>query len=256
MFIVPEKLWDKIKILIPEKKSKVGRPQKDPKIIINGIFYIIKTGAQWKMLPTYYGAVSTVHGIFIKWIKAGIFEKILKHSIKYAVKFLGKPKSFFYDTSSYKAPFSVFGGKNPTDRSKRGIKKGIIIDLKKIILSISIDAANIHDSKTLLSHAKSLKKFVKIKPLVLVTDSAFDSKKLCKFLATQNIALLASTNIRRDKKRARYIAGGRWRSEQIFGMQQWNRGIKICWAKLKNSALAFLQFVAAIHNFKLAGIFG
>jgi len=39
MFIIPEKLWGKIKTLIPDKKSKVGRPQKDPKVIINGIFY-------------------------------------------------------------------------------------------------------------------------------------------------------------------------------------------------------------------------
>ena len=131
MFIIPEKLWEEIKKIIPNKKSKIGRPRKDPKIVMSGIFYIIKTGAQWKMLPTYYGAVSTIHGIFIKWVKEGIFKRILQTSIDFAVQYLGKPECFFYDTSSYKAPLAKFSGKNPTDRSKRGIKKGIVIDMKK-----------------------------------------------------------------------------------------------------------------------------
>lgn len=256
MFIIPEKLWDKIKTLIPVKKSRVGRPEKNPKIVINGIFYIIKTGAQWSMLPTYYGAVSTVHGIFMKWINSGLFKKILEFSIEFACANVGKPESFFYDTSSSKAPFAKNGGKNQTDRGKQGIKKGIMIDFQKIILSLSIDAANIHDSKTLTQHIPNIEKFTKEKPLVLGADSAFDSKKLGKILAKKNIALLACTNIRRNKNKKKYQVVNRWKSEQIFGILHWQRGIKFCWAKLKSSALAFLQFIAAVHNFKLAGIFG
>ena len=256
MFIIPEKIWDEIKKLIPVKKSKVGRPQKDSKIALNGIFYIIKTGSQWSMLPTYYGAVSTIHGIFMKWIKSGVFKKILDLSIKFACKILGKPESFFYDTSSSKAPFAKNGGKNPTDRAKYGIKKGIVIDFKTIILSLSIDAANLHDSKTPSQHIQNIKKFTKKKPLVLGADSAFDSKKLYRQLVQQNIALLASTNIRRNKNKKKYFVGNRWKSEQIFGILNWRRGVKFCWAKSKKSALAFLQFAASIHNFKLAGIFG
>jgi len=38
------------------------------------------------------------------------------------------PESFIIDTSSIKAPFARFGGKNPTDRAKNGVKKGIVID--------------------------------------------------------------------------------------------------------------------------------
>jgi hypothetical protein len=49
---------------------------------------------------------------------------------------------------------------------------------------------------------------------------------------------------------------GQWKSEQIFGILHWNQGIKFCWLKLKESALAFLQFAAAVHNFKLIGVFG
>lgn len=49
---------------------------------------------------------------------------------------------------------------------------------------------------------------------------------------------------------------GRWRIEQIFGIQNWFRGIKFCWTKTKKAFLALCQFASLIHNFKLAGIFG
>jgi transposase len=46
------------------KKSKVGKPPKDAKLVLSGIFYIISSGAQWRLLPDYYGKTSTVHGKF------------------------------------------------------------------------------------------------------------------------------------------------------------------------------------------------
>jgi len=255
MFIISEKFWNHIKIALPEK-SRVGRPHSDFRTVLSGIFFILDSGSQWKYLPTYYGPVSTVHGIYIKLIESGFFQKILDLSIKFAMNVLGKPKSFFYDTSHSKAPFAKDGGKNPTDRSKRGVKKGIVIDFKKIILSLSVDSANTHDSKTLLQHIKNIENFIEDTPLVLAADSAFDSKKLRKNLADFKLALLASTNVRRDKNKKKTSPGGRWKIEQIFGILHWHRGIKTCWSKLKYSFLGFLQFAAAIHNFKLGGVFG
>ncbi len=256
MFRISEKIWERIKILIPSKKSKIGRPRKDSKTILDGIFFVMHTGIQWGLLPSYYGAVSTVHGTFMRWVKEGIFQKILKMSIELSIEILGKPQSFHYDTSSQKAPFARFSGYNPTDRKKQGVKKGVVIDFKKIILSLSFDPANVHDSKTLESHLENIKQFTEEKPLVLSADSAFDDTKLRKKCADYNLALNASTNVRRDKNKQKLKVGGQWKSEQVFGILHWNRGIKFCWLKLKESALAFLQFAAAVHNFRLVGVFG
>ena len=90
----------------------------------------------------------------------------------------------------------------------------------------------------------------------MATDSAWDSSKLRKELVKDNLALHAATNVRRDKTKKKIRPRGRWRIEQIFGIQQWNRGIKFCWTKTKDSFLALCQLVSAIHNFRLAGIFG
>jgi transposase len=155
MFRISEKIWERIKILIPSKKSKIGRPRRDEKTILDGIFFVMHTGIQWKMLPGSYGAVSTVHGTFMRWVKEGTFQKILATSIDLAIEILAKPQSFHYDTSSQKSPFAHFSGHNPTDRKKQGVKKGIVIDFKKIILSLSFDPANVHDSKTLQPHLEN-----------------------------------------------------------------------------------------------------
>jgi hypothetical protein len=257
MLIIPENMWNEIKSIIPEKKSKFGRPLSDARLVLSGIFYIMATGAQWGHLPDYYGKKSTVHGRFMIWSRAGVFAKILAKSVEIATKKLGEPEAFISDTSSAKAPFAKFGGKNPTDRAKRGVKKGIVIDMKRIILSILVEAANVHDSKLYAPHADAIKKFVnKDKPKVLVTDSAGDVEQLRKDFAKDNIALHASTNVRRNKHKRKIKSGGRWRIEQVFGIQQWNRGIKFCWTKTKEAFLALCQFVSAIHNFKLAGVFG
>jgi len=167
---------------------------------------------------------------------------------------LGDPGCFITDTASIKAPFAQFGGKNPTDRSRNGVKKAIVIDMNRIILSILIDSANTHDSKLLLPHIKKLRKYID-KPKVMIADSAWDSKKLYTALSRENLALLAATNVRRNKNKVKFTPLGRWKIEQIFGIQQWSRGIKFCWTKTKDSFLALVQLASAIHNFRLVGVF-
>ena len=255
MLMISNSLWNEIKELIPTKTSRVGRPASDPQVALSGIFYILLTGAQWHLLPDYYGKPTTIHGWFRTWTRLKVFENILQKSIDVAVKFHGTPECFFTDTSSIKAPLARFSGKNPTDRAKRGIKKAIVIDWQRIILSVLADAANTHDSKLLLPHLVNIRKFLD-RPKVMAADSAWDSHSLRTDLAKENIALFAATNPRRDKTKKKIRPGGRWRVEQVFGIQQWYRSLKTCWTKTKDSFLSFCQLASAIHNFKLAGIFG
>ncbi len=75
---IPNELWKKIRIILPkEKPSKtIGRPIIPYRKVLDGILYILRTGCQWKMLPSEYGSGSTSHRRFQEWIKLGIFKKI------------------------------------------------------------------------------------------------------------------------------------------------------------------------------------
>lgn len=69
--------WSKLKPLLPPQKPKTGRPATNHRQIINGILWILRTGAPWRDLPTHYGIHSTVSSRFYRWRKAGIWDDIL-----------------------------------------------------------------------------------------------------------------------------------------------------------------------------------
>ena len=75
---VTEEEWKQIKPYIPEEIQTVrrGRPPKDSRQMLNGIFWILRSGASWRDLPERYGPWQTVYKRFVKWSKAGIFKKI------------------------------------------------------------------------------------------------------------------------------------------------------------------------------------
>ena len=58
--------WNLIKplLLLPKPNRKAGRPRKEDKRILSGIFYLLCNGCQWKVLPRFYGAPNTVHDRF------------------------------------------------------------------------------------------------------------------------------------------------------------------------------------------------
>jgi len=69
-----DKEWEQIKPYIPPAK-RGGRPQKtDMREVLHAIFYVLKTGCQWGMLPHDFPAKGTVYHYFNRWRKDGIWE--------------------------------------------------------------------------------------------------------------------------------------------------------------------------------------
>ena len=69
--------WDCIKDVFPAP-AKTGRPPSDPRRMVNGILWILRTGAPWRDLPKEYGAWTTVWDHFDKWNGDGTLNKVLE----------------------------------------------------------------------------------------------------------------------------------------------------------------------------------
>ena len=69
--------WEKLQPLLPPQKRSKGRPNLDHRQVINGIRWILRTGAPWRDLPPCYGIHSSVSSRFYRWRKAGIGDEIL-----------------------------------------------------------------------------------------------------------------------------------------------------------------------------------
>lgn len=77
-----DKQWEIVEPLLPElprRSDGRGRPWADSRKLLNGMLWVLRTGAQWQDLPSRYGTKSTCHRRFQQWVDAGVFEQILKH---------------------------------------------------------------------------------------------------------------------------------------------------------------------------------
>ena len=71
--------WDLIQPhLPPERSGKVGHPWSPHRKTINGILWILGTGAQWRDLPERYGPRSTVNGRLLEWERNGTWARIVQ----------------------------------------------------------------------------------------------------------------------------------------------------------------------------------
>ena len=75
---IPEELWQKIEPLLPKRRRsrKGGRPPLPYRQGADGIFYVLRTGCQWKAAPAEFGSGSSLHRYFQAWAKRGLFQKL------------------------------------------------------------------------------------------------------------------------------------------------------------------------------------
>lgn len=68
---VSDELWERVEPLLPRyRRSKVGgRPRTDPRQVLDGILYVLRTGCQWKAVPRELGSSSTLHQYFQEWTR-------------------------------------------------------------------------------------------------------------------------------------------------------------------------------------------
>jgi transposase len=71
--------WERLKGLLPPQKPKTGRPAEDHRQILNGMLWVLRTGAPWRDLPERYGKWTTIYSRFQRWRKSGMWERIFAH---------------------------------------------------------------------------------------------------------------------------------------------------------------------------------
>ena len=67
--------WGVIAPLLPNKPR--GVPRVDDRRVLNGIFWVLRTGAPWRALPKELGPSTTCYNRFVRWRKAGVWDRIL-----------------------------------------------------------------------------------------------------------------------------------------------------------------------------------
>ena len=72
--------WSVLEPLIPalsRRSDGRGRPWRESRAVLDGMLWILKTGARWQDLPERYPPHQTCHRRFQQWVTSGVFERLL-----------------------------------------------------------------------------------------------------------------------------------------------------------------------------------
>jgi putative transposase len=97
--------WKIIAPLIPPAKSGGRERETDIREVLNAIFYLLKSGCQWRMIPNDFPKWQTVYDYFRKWKKDGTWKKIhdkLRDKVRLKAGKKKQPTAGIIDSQSVK----------------------------------------------------------------------------------------------------------------------------------------------------------
>jgi transposase len=193
--------WCRLAPLLPTQKPRCGRPNLPHRPIINGILWLLATGAPWRDLPAQYGSWRTISSRFYRWRQAGVWQRILTTLQRLADREGQADWSVhFVDSTIVRAHQHAAGARGgqageALGRSRGGFSTKIHVraDRHGMPVTLLITAGQQHDQTMFepLMEVGSIKRQgrgrPRVRPARLVADKGYSSRRIRAWLRQHNI---------------------------------------------------------------------
>jgi transposase len=143
---ISDSQWKVIKKFLNIKRKRKHSLRR----MLNAIFYLLKTGCQWSMLPHNFPKWQSVYYYFKQWTVNGVIEKIrirLVTTVRKQRKRKPQPSAAIIDAQSLKSTLVSSRSHTGYDGGKKikGIKRHIVVDTQGLLLDVQVHSAAIAD---------------------------------------------------------------------------------------------------------------
>jgi putative transposase len=253
-YLPTQELWLALQPLLPAEKPKDrgGRTRVDDYKLFQAMFYVLRTGIQWKALPRELAASSTTHDRYQEWVKAGVFAELwrlglMQNQVEGNLDWQWQ----CIDSASSKAPLGGQAvGANPTDRGKGGSKRHILTEAHGLPVALTVTGANVHDKKQVEPLLESMPLLPPLpdeeNPQHFCADKGYDYSDIRSIIVLflYQDQIKARGEEKKELKTPGYRAR-RWVCERTHSWMNRFRRILIRWEKKVNNYLAFLHLACA-----------
>jgi len=233
-----ENQWQIMKNILNDKRKRKHSLRE----IFDAIFYLLKTGCQWRMLPLHFPPWNTVYYYYRQLKNKGIIEEIhefLRNIVRKQAGHHESPSAVCIDSRSVKTSRSggefrgVDGGKKI-----KGRKQHIITDTMGLLLVVCVHAANIHDSKAAFEVINKLRgRFNRL--IKIFADGGYRGELAG--LIKQSFGWILDIVLRSDDIKSFSVIPKRWVVERTFAWFESYRRLSKDYEYLANTSETMIQ---------------